>query len=176
MKKYVSSYSNEASSQRLTRRKEIVELFQRFSSRCIERIGLSSSLTPRELQQALRERIPERGRYALEDLVTCFEKACYSDASPTEQDLEIFRSAVKTLNPMIEQSSVNPEQGTGIQKAIKEETVENSLKDSHSQKQTKNLMEKEEGGSSLFSGTAITLLVLLTALICILLLTLTRYL
>jgi len=52
------------------------------------------SLTPRELQEKLVEKIPE-GDFAIEDLVTTFEAVSYGNVEISEKDFERYEASVE---------------------------------------------------------------------------------
>jgi len=81
----------------------IVKLFNRFYASTQLRYGeVRDCLTPREFQQVLMGKIPEKGACALDDLVTTFEIANYSGAHPTEEDYDRCQAAVEMLNGLME--------------------------------------------------------------------------
>ncbi len=81
----------------------IVKLFNRFYASTQRRYGeIRESMTPREFQRVLLGKIPEKGAHALEDLVTAFEIANYSEARPTEEDYNRCRAAVEMLRGLME--------------------------------------------------------------------------
>jgi transglutaminase-like putative cysteine protease len=83
-------------------REGIVKLFNWLYAYARRRCeGISDSMTPRELQQALLARIQPSGASALEYLVTAFEIADYSTSRPTQEMLEKCLKAVELLSGMI---------------------------------------------------------------------------
>ncbi len=81
----------------------IVKLFNRFYAFTQRRYGeVEESMTPREFQQAILGKIPEKGACALEDLVTIFEIANYSLSRPTMEDYERCLAAVEMLMGLME--------------------------------------------------------------------------
>ncbi len=81
----------------------IVKLFNHFYALTRRRYGeVEESMTPREFQQAVQEKIPEKGDCALDDLVTMFEIANYSLSYPTKEDYEKCQAALEMLKGLIE--------------------------------------------------------------------------
>jgi transglutaminase-like putative cysteine protease len=81
----------------------IVKLFNWFYARSRRRLeGIDDSLTPREFQGAVLLGILEKGRPALEYLVTAFEIADYSASNPSQEMYEKSLAAVELLGGMIE--------------------------------------------------------------------------
>jgi len=81
----------------------VVKLFNHFYASAQTRYGeIQGSLTPREFQQILLREVPEKGVRALEDLVSAFEVANYSETYSTKEDYDRCRAAVDTLNELME--------------------------------------------------------------------------
>ena len=80
----------------------IVKLFNRFYASTQRRFSeVEGSLTPREFQQVLLEKIPEKGANPLDDLVTAFEIANYSEENPPKETYVQCQTAVETLRELI---------------------------------------------------------------------------
>ena len=80
----------------------IVKLFNRFYASTQRRYDeVRGSLTPREFQGVLLGKIPEGAR-ALEELVTTFEIANYSEARPSDEDYDRCREVVEVLRGLME--------------------------------------------------------------------------
>ncbi|MCW3992085.1 MAG: transglutaminase domain-containing protein, partial [Candidatus Bathyarchaeota archaeon] len=72
----------------------VVKLFNHFYASAQRRYGeIQDSLTPREFQQILLREVPEKGMRALEDLVSAFEIANYSEMYSTKEDYDRCRAA-----------------------------------------------------------------------------------
>lgn len=81
----------------------IVKLFNRFYSSTQKRFsGLEDHLTPREFQLVLMRKIPNAGVRVLDDLVTDFEIANYSEEYPSKEDYDRCQTAVETLRRLME--------------------------------------------------------------------------
>ena len=81
----------------------IVKLFNHFYAAARRRYGgIGETLTPREFQRALLREINDAGVQALEDLVSAFEIANYSEVYPTKEDYERCMAAVDKLNELME--------------------------------------------------------------------------
>ena len=81
----------------------IVKLFNHYYALTRRRYGeVEGSLTPREFQEVVLGKIPEKGFCALDDLVTIFEVANYSLIYPTKEDYEKCRAAVEMLKGLME--------------------------------------------------------------------------
>ena len=63
--------------------------------------NVSDSMTPREFQYALLQKIPESASKALDYLVTAFEIADYSTANPPKEVYDKCLSAVELLKGLI---------------------------------------------------------------------------
>ncbi len=81
----------------------IVKLFNRFYGLTRKMYsGIEDHLTPREFQHVLMRKVPAMGAPPLEDLVTAFEIANYSDEYPSKEDYDRCRMAVETLGRLME--------------------------------------------------------------------------
>ena len=81
----------------------IVQLFNRFytyTRRKFEEV--LDCLTPREFQRVQLKKIPGRGNHALEDLVSAFEIANYSEAYPSKLDYDKSYAAAEMLKELIQ--------------------------------------------------------------------------
>ena len=89
----------------------IVKLFNHFYASTQRRYGeIQDCLTPREFQQILLREIPEQGVRALEDLVTAFEVANYSEAYPTKEGYDRCLAAVEMLSELMEHGEGDKEE------------------------------------------------------------------
>jgi hypothetical protein len=81
----------------------VVKLFNRFFAYAKRRYeGIEDWMTPREFQGRLVKEIPEGGQFALDDLVTAFEIADYSEAPMAQEDFEMCRASVDLLKELME--------------------------------------------------------------------------
>jgi len=80
----------------------IVKLFNRFYGSTRKRYrGIEDHLTPREFQLVLMRKIPAIGAPPLENLVTAFEIANYSEEYPSKEDYDLCQTAVETLRRLM---------------------------------------------------------------------------
>jgi len=81
----------------------VVRLFNWFYTRSRRMYdGIEDSMTPREFQWAVEGNIPERGKPALEYLVTAFEIADYSASKPSQEMYEKSLGAVTLLKELMD--------------------------------------------------------------------------
>jgi len=81
----------------------IVKLFNRFYTSTQRRFSeVKGCLTPREFQRVLLGKIPGKGMHPLDDLVTAFEIANYSEAYPPKEAYDRCQMAVEILRGLIE--------------------------------------------------------------------------
>lgn len=86
-----------------TYKEGIVKLFNHFYGSTRKRFsGIEDHLTPREFQDVLMRKIPDAGTRALDDLVTAFEIANYSEEYPSKEDYDRCQTAVETLGRLME--------------------------------------------------------------------------
>jgi len=86
-----------------TYKEGVVKLFNRFFAYTKRRHeGIENWMTPREFQRRLMDEIPDKGTFALDELVTAFEIAKYSEAPVAEEDFELCRASVDLLKELME--------------------------------------------------------------------------
>jgi transglutaminase-like putative cysteine protease len=76
----------------------VVKLFNRFYV-SMQRIypDIDDTMTPREFERNLIDRLPDNAHLALEDLVTSYEIAMYSNISVTEEDFKRTNATVELI-------------------------------------------------------------------------------
>lgn len=81
----------------------IVKLFNHFYTSTRRRYEeIRDCMTPREFQRILQGKIPAKGAHALDDLVTAFEIANYSEAHPMKGDYDRCLASVELLSELME--------------------------------------------------------------------------
>jgi hypothetical protein len=81
----------------------IVKLFNRFYAVTQIRFGdVENHLTPREFQSVLLDKISRKGVHALDDLVSNFEIANYSEVYPPKESYDRCQEAVELLKGLME--------------------------------------------------------------------------
>jgi hypothetical protein len=76
----------------------VVKLFNRFYV-SMQRIypDIDDTMTPREFERTLIDRLPDNAHLALEDLVTSYEIAMYSNIAVTEEDFKRTNATVELI-------------------------------------------------------------------------------
>ena len=91
----------------------IVKLFNHFYAYSRRRYKeIQPFLTPREFQQYLLVEIPDSGARALDDLVTSFEIANYSEVYSTEEEYQRCQAGLEFLKELIENGERGKEENS----------------------------------------------------------------
>ena len=81
----------------------VVKVFNRFYRKNRRRYKIiTESMTPREFQYTIMNKIPQKGESALEYLITAFEIADYSLGRPTKDMFDKCQKAVEVLDGLME--------------------------------------------------------------------------